>query len=160
MSSLRIDVASLLAHPGSRRSVVCEWEVEGLGTSAAAVSGPVRLDLSLERVSDGIVVRGIVQCTWTGPCSTCLRDLVRGISVPVDELFELVPLEGETYPIDGHVIEVEQMLRDSVLLELPLAPHCDPPCPPLEQHDREEDEHADDSAAVDPRWAALSGLDL
>jgi uncharacterized protein len=160
MPSLRIDVADLLAHPGSRRSVVCDAEVEALGTSVAAVSGPVRLDLSLERVSDGIVVRGTVHCTWTGPCGTCLRKLVRGISIPVDELFELAPLEGETYPIDGHVIEVEQMMRDSVLLELPLAPRCDPPCQPLELHDPEEDGPADDAAAVDPRWAALSGLDL
>src|SRR5262245_1188574 len=124
MSSLRIDVADLLAHPGSRRTVACEAEVEALGTSAAAVSGPVRVDLSLERVSDGIVVRGTVRCMWTGPCSTCLRELRHGASIPVDELFEFAPLEGETYPIDGHVIDVEQMVRDSVLLELPLAPHC------------------------------------
>jgi len=48
--------------------------------------------------------------------------------VHVDELFELVPLDGETYQLDEDVIDLEPMVRDALLLELPLAPLCDPDC--------------------------------
>ena len=40
----------------------------------------------------------------------------------VDELFETHPLEGETYKLDDDVIDLEPMVRDASLLELPLAP--------------------------------------
>ena len=40
-----------------------------------------------------------------------------------------------------------------MLLELPLAPHCDEPCEPALPVD-------DGDEPVDPRWAALSELEL
>ena len=46
------------------------------------------------------------------------------ISVHVDELFETHPLEGETYKLDDDVIDLEPLVRDALLLELPLAPLC------------------------------------
>ena len=71
----------------------------------------------------------------------------------VDELFEPTPVEGETYPLVGHELDLEQLVRDTVLLELPLAPHCDEPCEAAPvAPDADED--------VDPRWAVLSELDL
>jgi uncharacterized metal-binding protein YceD (DUF177 family) len=41
-----------------------------------------------------------------------------------------------------------------VLLELPLAPHCDEVCAP------DASISDDDDAPIDPRWAALSELEL
>ena len=35
------------------------------------------------------------------------------------------PVEGETYPLDGDRLDLEPMVRDAVLLALPLAPLCD-----------------------------------
>ena len=66
MSDLRIDVADLLTHPGSRRPLHLEASVEGLGGRAARVEEPVQLDLVLERVPDGIVARGMVRAHWAG----------------------------------------------------------------------------------------------
>ena len=86
--------------------------------------------MSLERIPDGIVVRGTVQAHWRAECSVCLRDLDRVVELHADELFEREPIEGETYPLDGHEIDLEQLVRDTVLLELPLAPHCAEPCEP------------------------------
>lgn len=158
-TALRIDVADLLSHPAGRRAVHLEVPVEGLTSTAAAVPAdePVVLDLLLERVPDGIVVRGTLHTVWRAECSVCLADLVRSIDATVNELFEPEPVEGDTYPLFGHVIDLEQLVRDGVLLELPLAPACvdvgAPPCTPETPPDR-------DGAAVDPRWAALSELDL
>jgi uncharacterized protein len=150
MSGFRIDVSDLLTHPGARRPVSLAEELEGLAGSAARATGAVRLELTLERIPDGIVVRGDVQADWAAQCSVCLRDLERTLELHVDELFESAPVEGETYPIEGYEIDLEQLVRDNVLLELPLAPHCDDDCRPDIELDAED--------APDPRWAALGDL--
>lgn len=158
MSGLRIDVADLLAHPGTRRDVRVSAPLEGLAGSAARVTGPVDVAVSLERIPDGIVVRGTVSTHWQGQCSYCLTDLDEAISLHVDELFEADPVEGETYPIEGHEIDLEQLARDTVLLELPLAPHCATPCVPDSSDSDAEPPSTPEQ--LDPRWAALSELEI
>jgi uncharacterized metal-binding protein YceD (DUF177 family) len=37
-------------------------------------------------------------------------------------------LDDESYPLDGQEIDVEQMLRDEVILSLPLTTTCDDEC--------------------------------
>jgi len=158
MTGLRIDVADLLAHAGSRRAVDLAAELEGLSGSAVRIRGPVALALDLERIPEGIIVRGDLGCSWAAECSTCLTDVHRDLVVHVDELFEADPVDGETYPIDGHEIDLELLARDAVLLELPLAPRCEAPC----RADAAEVLAADEPSltVTDPRWAALSELEM
>lgn len=157
--ALRIDVADLLTHPAARRALHLEVPVDALAGSAARVPDdePVVLDLVLERVPEGIVVRGTVRAVWRGSCGVCLTDLEHTVSPEVAELFEPEPVEGDTYPLEGHEIDLEQLVRDVVLLELPLAPTCETTgraaCTPDVVPDREP-------PPPDPRWAALSELDL
>jgi uncharacterized protein len=159
MTALRIDVADLLSQPAARRNVHLEVPVEGLAGSAARVPAdePVVLDLLLERVPEGIVVRGTVRASWQAACSLCLADLDEDLVVSVSELFEADHVEGDTYPLEGHVIDLEQLLRDVVVLDLPLAPTCESigraPCSSELAADREP-------PPPDPRWSVLSELDL
>jgi uncharacterized protein len=159
MTALRLDVADLLARPGARREARIAAPVSGLVGSAARVpeDEPVRLDIVLERIADGIVVRGRLTTRWRADCSQCLTELEHPLELSVGELFEPDPVEGDTYPIEDHEIDLEQLIRDAVLLDLPVAPTCAstgaPAChtPPT---------RAADPAIPDPRWAALSELEL
>ena len=169
MSALRIDVADLLTHPGARRALHLEAAVPGLGTAVARINEPVTLDLVLERVPDGIVARGAVEARWEGECSTCLRDVAADLTVGVAELYESHPELGETYPIEGHEIDLEQLVRDALLLELPLAPVCArDDCAPVavpgvligSTDVVTADTDTLDELPADPRWAALSELEL
>jgi uncharacterized protein len=171
MSQLRIDVADLLTHPGSRREVTLRAGLDALRGSASVIDGPVDVVASLERVPDGIVVRGEISARFRAQCSVCLRDIEPELRVHVDELFEPNPIEGETYPLEGHELDLEQLVRDALLLELPLAPHCAEPCSPVDASDASEHpERADDTddtdetdetdEQVDPRWAPLAELEL
>jgi uncharacterized protein len=96
----------------------------------------------------------------------CLRDLDEHFKIHVAELFERHPVDGETYPLEGHILDLEQLVRDTVLLELPLAPVCAGPaaadCRPEPAFAAGElDEPAvSDTEPRDPRWAALSELEL
>jgi DUF177 domain-containing protein len=170
MSALRIDVADLLTHPGARRPLHVETVVPGLGRTAARIHDPVVLDIVLERVPDGIVARGTVHTQWESECSNCLTDLAADLDCEVGELYETVPVVGETYPIEGHEIDLEQLVRDAVLLELPLAPTCAgtgrEACRPVGApgvvvgDDDLAPEPDDAPGLADPRWAALSELEL
>lgn len=158
-TALRLDVADLLTRPVARRPVVLSVSVPGLTGSAAGVreDDPVEVDLILERISEGIVVRGTISARWTAVCSACLRELARETVLEVSELFEPEPVEGDTYPLEGHELDLEQLVRDSVLLELPLAPTCADagvgPCSAVVPG-------GEDEPSPDPRWQALSELEL
>jgi uncharacterized protein len=172
MSALRIDVADLLTHPGARRPLHLETAIPHLGAAIARIEEPVRLDLVLERVPDGIVARGTVHARWESDCSSCLCELAADVDCAVSELYEPAPIDGETYPIEGHEIDLEQLVRDAVLLELPLAPSCASTgraaCQPVTAPGvmvGDDDLYVLapdplDDTPTDPRWAALSELEL
>jgi uncharacterized protein len=163
-SALRVSVADL-RRPGSARDV--DGAVTGLVLTGDAVEvpadQPIRVDLHLERVSDGIVVRGEIAARWRGLCSRCLQPVEGDAVVHVDELFETDPVEGETYRLDVDTLDLEPLVRDALLLELPHAPLCEPECRglcPVCGTDRNRaacDCHTEDT---DPRWSALRSLDI
>jgi uncharacterized protein len=78
-------------------------------------------------------------------------------------VFEVRPVDGETYPIEGDEVDLEPVVRDAALLHLPLAPLCRPDCEgpaPDVFPTRVEGDATDDEPARDPRWAALDELRL
>jgi uncharacterized protein len=164
-TTLRIPLAAALRHPGNARPVVVAAELDGLSGIAAEVAAgsPVAVDLMLERVPEGIVVRGTLTAAWNAACSRCLEPVAGEISVHVDELFETHPLEGETYKLDEDVIDLEPMVRDALLLELPLAPLCADDCAGLCATcgvNRNVTHCECVTQEIDPRWAALRSLEL
>jgi uncharacterized protein len=165
MSALRQNVADLLHRPGSRRGIHLEEPVPGLVSTGAGVADdePVVVDLLLERVPEGIVVRGTARARWTAACSRCLRPVGGEVAPELRELFEPEPLDGETYPLEHEHIDLALPVRDAVLLELPLAPLCREECAglcPVCGADRNDDPCACEQDTTDPRWAALSQLEL
>jgi DUF177 domain-containing protein len=164
-SPLRIPVADLLRRPGASRELQVEARLPDLRTTGAQLSAdrPVEVDGTLERIPEGIVVRGTVRAHWEAVCSRCLTPVEGDATVHVDELFEPHPLEGETYGLDDDTIDLEPMVRDALTFELPAAPLCDPDCAglcPTCGADRNTTTCECRTEDVDPRWAALRSLDL
>ena len=128
--SFQVHVAKLRRRPGSRQEVQRSVPVPGLGLSSATVrdGSHVSLDLVLESIHEGIVASGTVSVGWQGPCRRCLEEVEGTLVVDVKEIFESSPVEGETWPLDGDQVDLEPMVRDNVLLALPLAPLCDEAC--------------------------------
>jgi DUF177 domain-containing protein len=69
--------------------------------------------------------------------------------------------EDEASRLDGELLDLEPVLRDSVVLALPFRPVCEPDCQGLclECGVRLLDHpgHAHEES-IDPRWASLSAL--
>jgi uncharacterized metal-binding protein YceD (DUF177 family) len=130
-----------------------------LAVGAARLSDevPVRLDLVLESLPDAVVASGRVEAGWSAPCHRCSEDLDGPISVEVREVFESRPTEGESYPLGHEALDLAPMVRELLLLELPLTARCpfedEDPCP-LSGYSATEWSGPSDPP-VDPRWSAL-----
>ena len=160
---LVVPVADLLRRPGSVRDERREAVLDGLEVSGSAVveGEPVVVDAHLESVNEGIVVTGHVQAPWRGECRRCLRVVEGGVDATLLEVFEPEPVEGETRQLEGTTIDLEPVARETVLLELPLAPLCTEACRGLCDQcgaDRNEDPGHGHERSGDPRWAALDAL--
>jgi uncharacterized protein len=169
-SPLLAPVTELRRHLGARREVRASVELPGLATSTASVvdQEPVEVDLVIESIPQGVSVSGTVRARWVGQCRRCLEDVVGDLDVDVKEIFERSPVEGETWPLTSDEIDLEPVVREAILLALPLAPLCDEGClgpaperfPAVVEDEDDEDDAGDSEPPRDPRWAALDQLDL
>ena len=160
---LLLGVADLLRRPGNHREEHVEAVLDGLQvTGSHVVAGAaIELDLRLESVNEGIVVKGVMHIPWEGECRRCLRTVRNVLDVPVFEVFEDEPVEGETSKLDIDRIDLEPLVRETVLLELPMVPLCRDDCAGLCPEcgaDRNERDCGHALEVRDERWAALDVL--
>ena len=123
-----LNVADLVGRDASPRSEVVEASVDwGIELSRIDSEIPIVADLILHPVSDGIAATGRVDFVTEDSCFRCLTVTRTERSAPVGALFDRTD-DDESYPLEGHEIDVEQMLRDEMLLSLPLSPACEEDC--------------------------------
>ena len=165
ISQLRLHVGDLLKRFGSQRSIDATVTLEDLRVGATVIppDAAIAVDVQLERISEGIVVRGGIATRWVSDCARCLQPAGGAMFVSVDELFEVDAVAGETYPLAGEILDLEPLIRDALVLELPLAPVCRVDCEGLCPEcgiDRNLQTCTCAPEHLDPRWAALQSLDL
>lgn len=170
---LVIDTRELGRRAGSmrrvRRSVPAPADI-GLQVIGVPEGADLELDLRLEAVVDGVLVSGTAGAWLAGECVRCLDPLRRLIVVSLQELYVYPDEEdvgrgpggddGEELRLEGDLLDLEPLLRDAVVLELPLAPLCRTDCPGLcpECGARLADDPAHHHPTTDSRWAALAEL--
>jgi uncharacterized protein len=163
-----VDIRDLLARPGASREVHLTQRIEGLSTELAEVPDPVRVDVVLESVVEGILVSGPVRGEMSFRCARCLQPFSRGFTVQVTELFAAGepnvdgPTSEEAYPLGEGSIDLEPMIRDAVMLSMPFSPLCREGCLGLCERCGGVRNLGECTCPpqVDPRWAALEHLDL
>lgn len=152
----------LRRRPGTQREVQVSTSLPGLAISSARVpeGADLVVDATLEAIEGAVTLSGTLTAPWTGECRRCLDPVVGTLEVVLSEVFEPHPVEGETYPIEGDEVDLEPVVRDGILLALPLAPLCRPDCagPAPEEFPALVDAEETDEAPPDPRWAALDQL--
>ena len=83
---------------------------------------------TLEWVTDGLLASGTISAPWRAECTRCLGPAEGHVDFEFRELFEKVPREGESYRLGHDSIDMEPLVREQVLLELPLVPLCAADC--------------------------------
>jgi uncharacterized protein len=162
-SPLQVPIADILRRPASRKNVDTEAKLEELTVidSLVPADSSARVRLELESLSDGIVVTGVVTAPWEGLCRRCLRPLRGELDAEVKEVFSHNPPDDDVYQLTGDHVDLEPMVRDLLLLELPLAPVCSPDCRGLCTEcgaDLNTVDCGHHQTSSDPRWAVLDVL--
>lgn len=141
-------------------------EAMGIEVIAVPKGADIDLDLRLESVSEGVLVSGTATGTADGECARCLRDLSIPVSAELRELYAYpdsttaATTDDEEIPrLIDDLIDLEPLVRDEIVLTLPLAPLCREDCPGLcsecgERFDDLEQGHSHE--ILDPRWADLA----
>ena len=158
-----VNVGRLLHAPGERYHERRCGPLAGLAVTGSAVpaDAEVCVDVVLDAVPGAVVAHGTVTAPWSGPCRRCLGDARGTIVAEVREVFEHDHDPEQTYPIRGDQLDLAPMARDTVLLELPLAPLCREDCAgicPTCGADRNTAPCDCTTDPADPRWAALDAL--
>ncbi len=168
-SPLVLDTRELGRRPGSMRTLSRTIPAPGdLGFDVLGVrdGAPVDLDLRLESVMEGVLVTGTARATAVGECVRCLDPIERSLEVDLQELYAYPGHErdddddADLPELEGDLLDLEPVLRDAVVLALPLQPLCRDDCPGLcsECGARLADDPGHTHESTDPRWAALQGL--
>jgi uncharacterized protein len=151
------------------------------------VGADMHLDVKFEAVTEGVLVTGSATAPLAGECARCLRPLATSVTASFTELYlyadgrrthdkhdkhdrrnsrewfdEDTEQDDEERHLDGDLLDLEPVLRDAVVLALPMSPLCRQDCPGLcvecgvPLADAGPGHRHDDSP--DPRWAALEQL--
>ncbi len=174
---MRLTVTDLVGRPGATRAVVDDVPRDAIGeedwgAADQAVGDPVSFDIHLDSVVEGILVRGTITFRLTLPCGRCLEPQNTEVVADVTELFvdpkrtddpdDVEP--GYELIDDNTAIDVTTLVRDAVLIDLPIRVLCRDDCAGLCAQCGADLNSTDCGHRrvpdVDPRWAALSKVSL
>jgi len=173
-----------LRHVERRVETAEAWGDQLIGLPARS---PVEVVCDVAAVGEGILVTGRAVCLLAGLCARCLASLERPTEVTFHELFVYADRaehhaaaagvglrtrpggaprrptdsgEDEDWPLtDGETIDLEDVVRDAVMLDLPWTPVCEDDCAGL-CVDCGANLNCDPSHShagrTDARWAALA----
>ncbi|KUN01610.1 hypothetical protein AQI95_30005 [Streptomyces yokosukanensis] len=137
---------------------------------------PLELELRLESVMEGVLVTGTARAQAEGECVRCLEPVGLELEADFQELFSYPDADDrgrviaepgddaeddeDRFFLEDGMFDLEPLLRDAVVLALPMQPVCQEDCPGLcsECGARLAEDPDHHHNAVDIRWAALQGL--
>ena len=103
-------------------AVAVDWHVE---LSRVLGDPPVRFDLELSAVAGGIAVMGEIEGTIAHRCHRCLKEWTELV---VADVAQLITIDGDAeddYRLDGDTFDLELMVRDELMLGLPIVSYHD-----------------------------------
>ncbi len=138
----------------------------------------VELELRLESVMEGVLVTGTARAPVEGECVRCLEPVGRELDAEFQELFSYPDADtrtarrdeagddaeaaenDDTLCLEDDLFDLEPVLRDAVVLALPMQPVCQDDCPGLcsQCGARLVDDPDHHHEVTDIRWAALQDL--
>lgn len=164
-SALVFDIHEFGHQAGAVKEIVTEIPApDGIGSDVIGVptGSPIALDLQLEGVGDGVLATGTAGVELRGECARCLTETTADAEVDLQELFLFPgtdPDDEEASRVEGESIDLEPVLRDAVVLDLPFIPLCRDDCLGLcstcglNLNDDPDHTHGPEA---DPRWTALT----
>ena len=158
--------SSALAHSYEAGELVLDEE-------NARLTEPPQINGRITRSGQEVRLQGTITARAEVDCDRCLKS----VSMPIETEFDVNYVPATTYygderaelkeddlslsVFDGEVIDLDELVREQVLLAMPPRILCGEECKglcPVCGADRNGEECACEAKEIDPRWAALGSL--
>ncbi len=162
----------------SKEFVVRAAWVRGIleGTDATTDGKDGSLNVRLSKSDTDVVAHGDLAVGLTMECARCTKPValtvhnqVTALYVPAVKLpgsgkdgadeYEFTSDEADTLPYDGDTVVLDDLVRDELLLEIPMIPLCSEDCPGI-AHSPQGPTDLPGERPVDPRFAVLKDIVL
>ena len=128
-----------------------------------------KLDVRLSRSGTDVVAHGRLQFDLVAPCARCLEPT----AVPIDEElsflmvpaartktpeieeYEFAPEEADVVPFDGENVVLDDVVRDELVLQIPMIPLCSEDCPGMSARSIPDAASEVPEESLDPRLLPL-----
>ena len=144
------------------------------GTAVGASEQDGRLDLRLSRSGTDVVVRGTLEAYVSAPCARCLepapvvvKETISALAVPATTSREspggkddddLSPEQADLIAYDGETLVLDDLVRDELLLGIPMILLCSEACPGIQPQLASEQPEVAAVDRIDPRLQPLLRL--
>jgi len=161
---LVVGVKDLVHQAGEMRELTLELVApEKYGEAMATVPAgtPMTIELRLEGLHEGILATADVAVDASAECVRCLDPFSFELRVDFQELFAYSSSDSDSYTVVDDSLNLEDIIRDAVVLELPFQPVCKEDCyglDPATGEKRTEPPGENVADEIDPRWQELSKL--
>ncbi len=106
--------------------VAVDWRVE---LSEVLPDPALRFDFELAPIVGGISVLGEIEAVVKHRCYRCLTEWEETAVRNVTQLITVDPEEEDSdYRLEGDTFDFESLVRDELMLDLPIVPRCGPDC--------------------------------
>ncbi len=160
----QLSIRDLAKRPGDTKVFSLDITLEeGFGNAVIGIptGGQLHIEGRVESLHDGALVTAEVDAEAVGECVRCLIEVREPIDVDFQELFAYPGTSDFDYFIQDDSVDLEQVVRDTMVPALPFQPVCQEDCEglcPVCGVRLLDDPGHQHEAQVDPRWAALEGL--
>jgi len=169
---MRFNVAQLLKRAtGSSRHYEMREGIEGIDPGLT-IQEPLTGQIEMVRTADGILVKGQFATAVELQCDRCLEPFIQKVDFEIEEEFhpsidmstgaQLTYEEEETRIDEHHILDLTELVRQSIFLALPMHPVCQLNCLGLcDQCGQNLNEGPCDckESTVDPRLEILRKLE-
>jgi uncharacterized protein len=141
------------------------------GTEVGAPGPEGELDLRLSKSGNDVVVHGTLTADLSVPCARCLaaahihvHERISALAVPAGAIRQPAPsgdeppdaaADADMFPYDGETVVLDDLVRDELMLAIPMIPLCSEACPGIRPKPSEDEAEAD---TIDPRLRPLLRL--
>jgi uncharacterized protein len=140
----KIKVGKLLEELGKTKEIKDQLELHDPDNSFE-LSGPIDIDITLIGLKDSILLRGRANFTLLSLCARCGKSFPEQMQIKLEELYKreenilhFDESDKEIGPEDlyfvieaDETIDIEEVLRQNIIMALPIKPICSINCKPV-----------------------------
>jgi len=136
---MKLDLSEIARTVGMRATHDVDEPCFPEDTELSCVS-PIKGRLEIANTGSLVLVNGKIKADVRLTCSRCLTDLVIPVEAQVDEQFRLVQVgdawmvmsededEAASDLVENNILDVEELLRQNLLVAIPIQPLCTRDC--------------------------------